>query len=196
MEERQEIVWASALSCLFYFVCDGGKIIRSRLGGLDIRVIKTLLEISVEHSWAKVVHSKLICMLTNMLYQVSDGAPNGAIDTHFLPDQIDRVGGVDYICLEYSRANSREEKRDLFFVLFDYVLHQINETFLAGGLSTYTYDDAQPLASLLACADAPEAFYISVKHGVEGVGDMLRKAISSALSQSTEYEQLNVVLCF
>jgi hypothetical protein len=38
MEERQEIVWASALSCLFYFVCDGGKIIRSRLGGLDIRV--------------------------------------------------------------------------------------------------------------------------------------------------------------
>uniref|UniRef100_A0A0D3EZA5 Uncharacterized protein n=1 Tax=Oryza barthii TaxID=65489 RepID=A0A0D3EZA5_9ORYZ len=194
MEERQEIVWASALSCLFYFVCDGGKIIRSRLGGLDIRVIKTLLEISVEHSWAKVVHSKLICMLTNMLYQVSDGAPNGAIDTHFLPDQIDRVGGVDYICLEYSRANSREEKRDLFFVLFDYVLHQINETFLAGGLSTYTYDDAQPLASLLACADAPEAFYISVKHGVEGVGDMLRKAISSALSQSTEYEQLNVLL--
>ncbi|KAF2954554.1 hypothetical protein DAI22_01g491700 [Oryza sativa Japonica Group] len=193
MEERQEIVWASALSCLFYFVCDGGKIIRSRLGGLDIRVIKTLLEISVEHSWAKVVHSKLICMLTNMLYQVSDGAPNGAIDTHFLPDQIDRVGGVDYICLEYSRANSREEKRDLFFVLFDYVLHQINETFLAGGLSTYTYDDAQPLASLLACADAPEAFYISVKHGVEGVGDMLRKAISSALSQSTEYEQLNLL---
>uniref|UniRef100_A0A0E0CDL6 Uncharacterized protein n=1 Tax=Oryza meridionalis TaxID=40149 RepID=A0A0E0CDL6_9ORYZ len=194
MEERQEIVWASALSCLFYFVCDGGKIIRSRLGGLDIRVIKTLLEISVEHSWAKVVHSKLICMLTNMLYQVSDGAPNGAIDTHFLPDQIDRVGGVDYICLEYSRANSREEKRDLFFVLFDYVLHQINETCLAGGLSTYTYDDAQPLASLLACADAPEAFYISVKHGVEGVGDMLRKAISSALSQSTEYEQFNVLL--
>ncbi|XP_021312036.1 uncharacterized protein LOC110433786 [Sorghum bicolor] len=38
MEERQEIVWASALSCLFYFVCDGGKIIRCRLGGLDIRV--------------------------------------------------------------------------------------------------------------------------------------------------------------
>ncbi|XP_006645402.2 uncharacterized protein LOC102706703 isoform X2 [Oryza brachyantha] len=194
MEERQEIVWASALSCLFYFVCDGGKIIRSRLGGLDIRVIKTLLEISVEHSWAKVVHSKLICMLTNMLYQVSDGATNGALDTHFLPDQIDRVGGVDYICLEYSRANSREEKRNLFFVLFDYVLHQINETCLAGGLSTYTYDDAQPLASLLSCVDAPEAFYISVKHGVEGVGDMLRKAISAALSQSTEYEQLNVLL--
>jgi hypothetical protein len=195
MEERQEIVWASALSCLFYFVCDGGKIIRSRLGGLDIRVIKTLLEISVEHSWAKVVHSKLICMLTNMLYQVSDVTQNGVRDTHFVPERIDLLGGIDYICLEYSRANSREEKRDLFFVIFDYVVHQINEACLAGGVSTYTYDDAQPLASLLAFADAPEAFYISVKHGVEGVGDMLRKAISAALSQSAHYDQLNVVLC-
>jgi hypothetical protein len=101
--------------------------------------------------------------------------------------------------LQYSRANSREEKRDLFFVIFDYVVHQINEACLAGGISTYTYDDAQPLASLLAFADAPEAFYISVKHGVEGVGDMLRKAISAALSQSAQYDQLNVVLstvCF
>uniref|UniRef100_A0ACD5XGU8 Uncharacterized protein n=1 Tax=Avena sativa TaxID=4498 RepID=A0ACD5XGU8_AVESA len=194
MEERQEIVWASALSCLFYFVCDGGKIIRSRLGGLDIRVVKTLLEISVEHSWAKVVHSKLILMLTNMLYQVPDGTQSGPLDTQFVPERIDLLGGVDYICLEYSRANSKEEKRDLFFVLFDYVVHQINGTCLAGGLSTYTYDDAQPLASLLASADAPEAFYISVKHGVEGVGDMLTKAISAALSQSAEYEQLNVLL--
>ncbi|CAO2172908.1 unnamed protein product [Urochloa humidicola] len=194
MEERQEIVWASALSCLFYFVCDGGKIIRSRLGGLDIRVVKTLLEISVEHSWAKVVHSKLICMLTNMLYQVSDVTQNGVHDTHFVPERIDLLGGIDYICLEYSRANSREEKRDLFFVIFDYVVHQINEACLAGGISIYTYDDAQPLASLLAFADAPEAFYISVKHGVEGVGDMLRKAISVALSQSAQYDQLNVLL--
>ncbi|XP_047061339.1 uncharacterized protein LOC124668212 isoform X1 [Lolium rigidum] len=194
MEERQEIVWASALSCLFYFVCDGGKIIRSRLGGLDIRVVKTLLEISVEHSWAKVVHNKLICMLANMLYQVPDGTQSGALDTHFVPERIDLLGGVDYICLEYSRANSKEEKRDLFFVLFDYVVHQINETCLSGGLSAYTYDDAQPLASLLASADAPEAFYISVKHGVEGVGDMLTKAISASLSQSAEYEQLSVLL--
>ena len=112
--------------------------------------------------------------------------------------------GIFYLCLneiylsplQYSRANSREEKRDLFFVIFDYVVHQINEACLAGGISTYTYDDAQPLASLLAFADAPEAFYISVKHGVEGVGDMLRKAISAALSQSAQYDQLNVVVCW
>jgi hypothetical protein len=66
------------------------------------QVVKTLLEISVEHSWAKVVHSKLICMLTNMLYQVPDGTQSGAFDTHFIPERIDLLGGVDYICLEVS----------------------------------------------------------------------------------------------
>jgi hypothetical protein len=66
------------------------------------QVVKTLLEISVEHSWAKVVHNKLICMLANMLYQVPDGTQSGALDTHFVPERIDLLGGVDYICLEVS----------------------------------------------------------------------------------------------
>lgn len=38
IEEEEEAVWASSLSCLLYFVCDRGKIRRSRLKGLDIRV--------------------------------------------------------------------------------------------------------------------------------------------------------------
>lgn len=38
IEEQEEAVWASSLSCLLYFVCDRGKIRRSRLKGLDIRV--------------------------------------------------------------------------------------------------------------------------------------------------------------
>ncbi|KAJ1435536.1 hypothetical protein SESBI_05049, partial [Sesbania bispinosa] len=36
-EEKEDSVWASALSCLLYFVSDRGKIWRSRLLGLDIR---------------------------------------------------------------------------------------------------------------------------------------------------------------
>lgn len=43
MEEKEEVVWASALSCLFYFVCDRGKILRNRLEGLDIRVRELFL---------------------------------------------------------------------------------------------------------------------------------------------------------
>lgn len=38
IEEKEESVWASGLSCLLYFVCDRGNIRRSRLQGLDIRV--------------------------------------------------------------------------------------------------------------------------------------------------------------
>lgn len=38
IEEKEESIWASALSCLLYFVCDRGKIRRNRLKGLDIRV--------------------------------------------------------------------------------------------------------------------------------------------------------------
>jgi hypothetical protein len=53
----------------------------------------------VEHSWAKIVHSKLICMLINMLYRVSD-AQNNVFDTHFIAERIELLGGIDYICLE------------------------------------------------------------------------------------------------
>jgi len=42
-EEKDESVWASALSCLLYFVCDRGKIWRNRLVGLDIRVRNNIL---------------------------------------------------------------------------------------------------------------------------------------------------------
>ncbi|KAI3903789.1 hypothetical protein MKW92_012938 [Papaver armeniacum] len=195
MEEKEESVWASALSCLLYFICDRGKIWRNKLEGLDIRVIKWLLEISREHSWAELVHGKLICMLTNMFYQVSDGATNAAPSAPtFMAEQVDLLGGIEFICLEYSLANSREEKRNLFLVLLDYVLHQINETCIAIGDSEYSFEEIQPLASMLTLADAAEAFYIAVKHGVEGIGEVLRGSISLALSRYPNAERLNVLL--
>lgn len=194
-EEQEEVVWASALSCLFYFVCDGGKILRSRLDGLDIRVIKTLLKISRKHSWAEIVHCRLICMLADMCYQAPNNSAEAASDhPTFLIGQVDLLGGIGFICLEYSQANSREEKRNLFLVLFDYVLHQINEACLASGVTAYTYDEIQLVVSMLSLADAPEAFYIAVKHGVEGIGDILRRPISAAMSRSPNYERLDTLL--
>ncbi|KAJ0962347.1 hypothetical protein J5N97_030175 [Dioscorea zingiberensis] len=195
VEEKEEIVWASALSCLFYFICDRGKILRSRLEGLDIRVVKTLLEISRENSWAEVVHCKLICMLTNMCYKVSDGTAKAVSETPtFLIEQVDLLGGIDFICLEYSQANSKEERRNLFLVLFDYVLHQINETCQTNGTSSYVYDEIQPVASMLTLADAPEAFYIAVKHGVERIGQIMQRSISFAFSRSPNCERQHVLL--
>ena len=98
--------------------------------------------------------------------------------------------------IQYSLATTREERRNLYSVLFDYVLHQINETCSTAGLSEYTDDEIQPLAVRLALADAPEAFYISVKLGVEGIGEILRRSIAASLSGFSNSEHLNQVGLF
>ncbi|KAK8949833.1 hypothetical protein KSP40_PGU006474 [Platanthera guangdongensis] len=194
-EEKEEIVWASALSCLFYLVCDRSKILRSRLEYLDIRGIKALLKVCREHSWAEIVHSKLICILTNMFYQSPMEYPEALADTpRFLVEQVELLGGINFICLEYSQAKTSEEKRNLFLVLFDYALHQINQECLASGASAYSFDEIQPVVSMLTHADAPEAFYISVKHGVDGIEQLLRKSIFRAISRSPNYEHLELLL--
>lgn len=59
---------------------------------------------------------------------------------------------VFFIYHLYSICEPTPGKRSeiyLFFVVFDYVVHQINETRLAGGITTYTYDDAQRPSPLL-----------------------------------------------
>lgn len=65
------------------------------------QVIKALLKVSRRNSWAEVVHSKLICMLTNMFYQVPD-EPNKTVSSTpmFLVDQVDLIGGIGFIFLE------------------------------------------------------------------------------------------------
>ena len=87
----------------------------------------------------------------------------------------------------------REERRNLYLILFEYVLHQINEACIAAGLSEYGDNEIQPIATLLALANAPEALYMSVKLGVEGIGELLRRSISSALSRYPNNERLNLV---
>lgn len=195
IEEKQESVWASALSCLFYFVCDGGRIRRSRLKGLDIRVVKALIEVSRRTSWAEVVHSKLISILARMFYDLPDeqGTPTSSTP-RFLAAQVDMIGGIDFIFMEYSLARTREEKRNLYSLLLDYVLHHINVANIATGVPEYATDEIQPLATLLSLANAPEAFHISVKLGVDRIGELLRRSVSSALSRYSDSEQLNTIL--
>lgn len=96
--------------------------------------------------------------------------------------------------MQYSLAKSREERRNLFLVLFDHALHQINEICIASGVTEYSNDEIQPLVALLNLADAPEAFYISVKLGLVGIGEILRSSISDALSRYPNSERLNMVM--
>ncbi|KAK6145335.1 hypothetical protein DH2020_022155 [Rehmannia glutinosa] len=216
IEEKEEAVWASSLSCLLYFVCDRGKIRRSRLRGLDIRkdaartesiflakssleynlqVIKVLMQISRRNSWAEIVHCKLICMMTNMFYQVPE-EPDKVVSATplFLVNQVDLIGGIDFIFRELVLSNSREERRNLYLVLFDYVLHKINETCIAAGVSEYSDDEVRPIATLLVLADAPEALHISVKLSVEGILELLRRSISTALSTYPNNDRLLTLL--
>ncbi|KAI8539948.1 hypothetical protein RHMOL_Rhmol09G0222500 [Rhododendron molle] len=157
-----------------------------------VKVVKALIEVSRRNSWAEVVCSKLICMLTNMFYQASDITVSST--TKFLVEQVDLIGGIEFIFLELVLSNSREERRNLYLVLFDYVLHLINETCLASGVSEYSDDEIQPVATLLMLAEAPEAFYLSVKLGVEGIGELLRRSISAALRTYPNGDRLNTLL--
>ncbi|PPE00244.1 hypothetical protein GOBAR_DD02722 [Gossypium barbadense] len=181
--EKEESVWASALSCLLYFVCDRGKIRRNRLKGLDIRVVKALVETSRFNSWAELVHCKLISILTNMFYQVPDEATTSIISAaSFLVDQVDLIGGIDFIFIEIDDCQITNS-----IISFQYFTKY-------GGASEYSHDESQPIAMLLALADAPEAFYISIKLGVEGIGELLRRSISAALSRYPNSERLNMLL--
>ncbi|KAG5599413.1 hypothetical protein H5410_030783 [Solanum commersonii] len=194
-EEKEESIWASALSCLLYFVCDRGRIRRSRLKGLDIRVVQVLICVSRMNSWAEIVHSKLIGMLTNMFYEIPEISNKALLATpEFLIQQVDLTGGIEFIFVELVLSNSREERRNLYLVLFDYALHQINESCIASGTSDYSDDEVQPVAMLLMLADAPEALHISVKLGLEGILELLQRPISSALSKYPNSDRLSMLL--
>lgn len=82
----------------------------------------------------------------------------------------------------------------MYSILFGYVLHQINETCVATRVNEYGDDEIRPLATLLAQTNAADAFYISVKLGVEGIGGLLRRSIASPLSRYPNSERLNTVL--
>ncbi|KAF5177507.1 Armadillo-type fold containing protein [Thalictrum thalictroides] len=130
-----------------------------------------------------------------MFYHVADESVKAASNaTEFLDEQVDLLGGIEFICIEYSQANSREEKRNLFLVLLDYALHHINEACVAAGYSEYSNDEIQLIATTLSLSDAPEAFCISVKHGVQGIGELIRGSISAALSRYPNKERLNMLL--
>ncbi|XP_015079559.1 uncharacterized protein LOC107023390 [Solanum pennellii] len=194
-EEKEESIWASSLSCLLYFVCDRGRIRRSRLKGLDIRVVQVLICVSRMNSWAEIVHSKLIGMLTNMFYENPEISNKALSATpEFLIQQVDLTGGIEFIFVELVLSNSREERRNLYLVLFDYALHQINESCIASGTSDYSDDEVQPVAMLLMLADAPEALHISVKLGLEGILELLQRPISSALSKYPNSDRLSMLL--
>lgn len=72
---------------------------------IHFQVIKRIVEISRINSWAELVHSRLICMLTNMCYQVPD---EPTLDVSkapvFLIDQVDLIGGIEFFFYEVCKS--------------------------------------------------------------------------------------------
>lgn len=195
IEEKEEAVWASALSCLMYMICDRGRIQRCRLNGLDIRVLKVLLEISRENSWAEELHCRLIRLLSNLLYCIPTGTEKanlGSPGSHVMDiQQLELLGGIEFICQEYASENALEAKNNLFGVLFDYVLHKLKNEHLASGTPLPSYDEIQAVATVLALADAPVAFAVALKLGLHDVGEELRNSIVQAMSRDVNSGRLN-----
>lgn len=192
MREIEEKVWVAALSCLLYFVCDRGRIQRQRLCGIDIRVLKILLNVSWENAWAEELHCTLVCMMSNSLYKVSGPVDGGAgRKAVFDMEQLELLGGIEFICVEYARAKSVEEKANLFSVVTDYVLHKLNTKLTLSGKSCPGVDDIQAVIAALSLGDAAEAMGFAFKHGFKNVGEGLFKSIIAAMSRDVDSGRLN-----
>lgn len=61
------------------------------------------MKISRKNTWAEIVHSKLICVMTNLFYQLPEEPDkNVPANPLFLVNQVDQIGGIDFIFGEVS----------------------------------------------------------------------------------------------
>lgn len=190
--ETEEAVWAASLSCLFYFVCDGSRVQRHRLCGIDIRVLKSLLSISWENKWADELQCTLVSMMSHLVYKVAGALESGAgRKAEFDVEQLELLGGIQFICVEYARAKSVEAKSSLFAIVLDYVLHEVNIKNVSVGTSQPSTDDVQAVVGALFLGDAAEVLGFAFKHGVKNAGEGLFRTIVTAMSRDVDSGRLN-----
>ena len=68
-------------------------------------MLKILLDISWKNAWANELHCTLVCMMSNLLYKTA-GPLESATGKKVVFDmeQLNLVGGIEFICLEVSRS--------------------------------------------------------------------------------------------
>ncbi|GJP80273.1 hypothetical protein CLOP_g10499, partial [Closterium sp. NIES-67] len=160
------------------------------------------LEVSVVHGWAQAVHTHLVRMLTCLLYAAPhhtahhgtarDGRGFEAARDGLRLDvkQLERVGGVAFICCHYSASQEVEARRNLFAVVMDYVallcrLHPISHA-----SSDPPPSDAELAAvvAALVAAGAPEALMVALKAPsppAGAIGAALARTIAAPLPPDT-----------
>ncbi|EFJ12295.1 hypothetical protein SELMODRAFT_446707 [Selaginella moellendorffii] len=194
LEEKEESIWAASMSALLYLVCDRGRIRRERLENLDIRILRTLLEISRDNAWAEEIHCRLICMLCNMLYgaKPTDSSQDG--NAVFDINRLEAIGGVELICKEYSLVSSPAAKRNLFAIIFEYLLCELRSKADVSGKKFPSQDEVQAIATALVLAGAPDSLSIAFRQRLNGVGGRLCKSIVKALDRDLANGRLNAMV--
>ncbi|CAI5472859.1 unnamed protein product [Closterium sp. Yama58-4] len=199
VEESDESVWAAALSCVLYLTCDRGRTVFHRLALLDVRVLASLLEISIVHGWAQAVHTHLVRMLACLLYaaphhtaQHPPGRGFEAARDGLRLDlkQLERVGGISFICCHYAASQEVEARRNLFAVVMDYVA-------LLCRLHAHPHHPDNPppseaelaaVVAALVAAGAPEALVVALKAPsppAGPIGAALARTIAAPLPPDT-----------
>ncbi|GAM22350.1 hypothetical protein SAMD00019534_055250 [Acytostelium subglobosum LB1] len=151
-KERDEKVWMEALNCTLFFIVHQGVVLRSRLLQLNPQAIACFLKYA--HDASDQIKRTLVRMLCNFLYK--DAIPNQQGHIYLNEDELNKVGGIDFILKLYTTIRSNEAKNNLFVVIFDYALQSslksqtISETQLT--------QEAPLLLELFKRADVPHYF--------------------------------------
>eukprot|EP00003_Mantamonas_plastica_P023990 TRINITY_DN440_c0_g1_i1.p1 TRINITY_DN440_c0_g1~~TRINITY_DN440_c0_g1_i1.p1 ORF type:complete len:660 (-),score=260.08 TRINITY_DN440_c0_g1_i1:30-2009(-) len=115
-DERDDKVWHVAFNCLLHFLTFQGKISQQMLFSVDPRIFPVFLRVLGDQN--DMVNRKLVRMIVNMLY--SGDSLNMELLTH--------MGGINFIVGNYMYTRSLEARDNLFRVIFDQVVYNLNET--------------------------------------------------------------------
>ncbi|EFA76942.1 hypothetical protein PPL_09694 [Heterostelium album PN500] len=163
--EQDEKVWLEALTCIIFFVVDQGVVIRSRLHSLNSQIIAALLKYANDTS--DQTKRMLIRMLCNFLYKDNNNNNNNSSSSssvsnnnssymYLNEEELNNIGGIDFILRLYTTIRSNEAKNNLFVIIFDYVLQSaLKSQTIADSQLT---QDAPVLLELFKRADAPHYF--------------------------------------
>ncbi|KAL3687266.1 hypothetical protein R1sor_013575 [Riccia sorocarpa] len=156
IEQADEGVWAAALTCLEYFVCD-----------------------------------RMACILQYRLPSSSDDSVAGK--PTLVLQQIELMGGIE-ICDEYTRAKTPGAKRNLFAVMFDLVLSELEEGAVRSQKQFPGSEKMRAVATSLCLAEASECYDLAFKQGLPGVGKTLFKSIRTVMYRDVMSGRLDAQL--
>ncbi|KAL3687227.1 hypothetical protein R1sor_013536 [Riccia sorocarpa] len=103
------------------------------------------------------------------------------------------MGGIE-ISDEYARAKTPEAKRNLFAVLFDFVLSELEEGAVRSQKQFSGSEKIRAVATSLCLADASEYYALAFKQALPEVGKALLKSITTAMNRNVTSGRLDAQL--